>query len=105
MSITKIKKRAELKKKKKKNLMSLGKTKPYFGTIFFSAKVKLERGVKSLHSGPVFQQKLHTVLLAITSSIVERGVLILIQSIHLGSSLQKNLRTLNLEWGKGNSIG
>lgn len=34
---------------------------------------------------------------------MERSVLILIQSIHLSPGLQKNLRTLDLEWKYGMS--
>jgi len=54
-------------------------------------------GKDYLHCSTIFKEKGHTVLSAITSCVMESGVLILVQSIHFGSSLKENLSALHLK--------
>jgi len=63
-----------------------------------------EGGWFSLHSSTMLQKKIHTLLAAISSSIMQRGVLVLVQSVHCSTSLKKDLGTLQLKWSSPNSL-
>jgi hypothetical protein len=52
---------------------------------------------RDLHSSPILKEELNTFLTAITSSIVQWGIVILVKSIHSCSSFQQHLSTLHLQ--------
>lgn len=51
----------------------------------------------NLHSGSVLQQKIHAPLHTIASGVMQRSVLVLVQSIHCSTRLKKYLGTLQLK--------
>jgi hypothetical protein len=52
----------------------------------------------------MLQKKIHTLVPAIASGIMQWGVLILVQSVHCSTSLKKDLGTLQLKWSSPNSL-
>lgn len=51
----------------------------------------------NLHSGSVLEQKIHALLHTIASGVMQRSVLVLVQSIHCSTRLKKYLGTLQLK--------
>lgn len=58
----------------------------------------------NLHGSAMLQKKIHTLLAAIASGIMQRGVLVLVQSVHCSTSLKKDLGTLQLKHSSQNSL-
>jgi hypothetical protein len=58
----------------------------------------------NLHSSTVLQKKIHTLLAAVASSVMQRGVLVLVKSVHCSTSFKKDLGTLQLKCSSPNCL-